>query len=181
MAWGHPSPGRVPSNHVSLLNSLISYMYCDVEKIAKHLIEATTEGVPCLGGSSAGHSGDLNKLSHGDAPANQGWHFDFLCKVNCRKRFIIMIKIYAVSTFSFPCILLHSLYFMTKTWVLDINYLIPKNMLLNELFRSQNLISGIFFLMCRILKTNLKETYCNFFNRMNNIPQKPKYWLWHSQ
>ena len=90
-------------------------MYCDVEKIAKHLIEATTEGVPCLGGSSAGHSGDLNKLSHGDAPANQGWHFDFLCKVNCRKRFIIMIKIYAASTFSFPCILLHSWYFMTKT------------------------------------------------------------------
>lgn len=68
-----------------------------------------------LGASSAGHWGDLNKLSHGDTLANQGWHFDFLYKVNCGKRFIIMIKEDLCSEVRFfPCILLYCWYFMTK-------------------------------------------------------------------
>lgn len=86
--------------------------------------------------NSAGHYGDLTKLCYPDTLVNQVWHFDFLYKVNCGKKFIIIIKEDLCREYVFISVACYNAgIFWPKKWVVDINYVIPKTVLPNELFK----------------------------------------------
>lgn len=88
-------PGQASSHHTGLLH--LPHFLC-VLWFGKNW-QALDRGYQLelvhtrhLGMNSAGHYGDLTKLCYPDTLVNQVWHFDFLYKMNCGKKFIIIIK-----------------------------------------------------------------------------------------